>query len=122
MIDFREITTDGRSHFNYFKIEILDLFCTRLCRFNCDPISFMAHLLLKFFALFFKNVHSFNFITKVTNQEYFKELCSRLKYYVHLLTSSYYEQILSLSFFGNLSISRTILLCIIAFISVIKGL
>jgi hypothetical protein len=122
MIDFGEITTDGHSHFNYFKIGILDLFCTRLCRFNCDLISFMAHLLLIFFALFFKNVHSFNFITKVTDQEYFKELCSQLKYYVHLLASSYYEQILSLSFFGNLSISRTILLCIIAFVSVIKGL
>lgn len=122
IINSKEITVIGHFHSNYFMIKILDQFYIHLYKFNCGLINSAALQLLIFLALFFKNARSFNFIIKVTNQEYFTELYSLQEYYVHRLASSYFMQILSLFSFGSLSIFRIILSCIITFFSVIKVL
>jgi hypothetical protein len=119
VIDSKEIIISGRFHSSCFGTTILDQFYIRWCKSNCGLINSGVHQLLIFLELFFKNVHSFSFIIKVINQEYFIEYYLQQGCCVHLLTSSCFMQILSLFFFNNLNIYHIVLLCITTFFSMI---
>ena len=94
-IDFREIIIDDRYHFDYFRIKILDRFCSHLCKFNYDPTSSEGPLLSRFWEFFFKNAHSFSFVIVIANLKYSIKLYLLPKCYFRLQTSSYSARILS---------------------------